>query len=171
MAAGATYTPIATTTASGSTTSVTFSSIPTTYTDLIIIGHLKWVTAGQTCYMQVGNGSVDTGNKYSLTVLTGNGTSATSTRRSATANGLFAQYANIGSASNYGTDIVQILNYSNTTTYKTWLTRSNDADQTVEAGVCLFQSTVAIDTIKIYTTGVNNIASGSTFTIYGVTAA
>jgi hypothetical protein len=67
-----TYTPIATTTLGSAATSYTFTSIPTTYTDLILIVNAKNASTGSYPKMQVGNGSVDTGNNYSRTYLTGN---------------------------------------------------------------------------------------------------
>jgi len=66
MAAGATYEPIATTTVSGSSTStVTFSSISGTYTDLVIIGNLGSQTTNAFPYLQF-NG--DTGSNYSASM-------------------------------------------------------------------------------------------------------
>ena len=46
MAAGNTYTPIATTTLSSSQNDITFSSIPSTYTDLVIVFNGKSTNAG-----------------------------------------------------------------------------------------------------------------------------
>ena len=69
-----TYTAIATQTASGSTTALTFSSIPQTYTDLVIVCLL---TAGNTgdAYLRYNS---DTGTNYSDTALRGNGSAASS---------------------------------------------------------------------------------------------
>ena len=65
MAAGSTYTPIATTTGTGSSGTITFTSIPSTYTDLRII--LNGTETNATLYefdMRYNN---DSGNNYSLT--------------------------------------------------------------------------------------------------------
>jgi len=88
MAAGATYEPIATTTVSNSSTStVTFSSISGTYTDLIIIGNLGSETTNAFPYLQF-NG--DTGSNYSYTQLYGNGNgSSAATARSSNNTKLF----------------------------------------------------------------------------------
>jgi len=78
MAAGSTYTPIATTTLGSSATSYTFTSIPSTYTDLVIVAQIKGDT---TTYLNLRfNG--DTGSNYSRTTLSGNGSTASSERRS-----------------------------------------------------------------------------------------
>jgi hypothetical protein len=159
-----TYTPIATSNAGGSQT-ITFSSIPQTYTDLKIVCSSS--SADQNTCIRVGNGSVDTGTNYSRTVLYGDGTSAVSGRGS---NAAFWVY-NDGTALAAAT--VDIMNYSNTTTYKTSLTRSNpNAGITrVEAYVNLWRSTSAINIITIYTSGSNNFTAGTTFTLYGIKAA
>lgn len=163
MAAGSTYTPIATTTLGTTQSNFTFSSIPSTYTDLIIIASIKNNSGDGASYMQV-NG--DTGTNYSSTVLNGDGTSATSGRQSSTGNGMLATRCD---ATNFWINTVQIQNYANTTTYKTALWRSNDGSYLV-AGVGLWRSTSAISSITLYPSGASYVA-GSTFTLYGILAA
>ena len=67
--------------------------------------------------------------------------------------------------------IGQIQNYSNTTTYKTWLSRSNIPADFVGALVGLWRSTSAITTIQFLTTTADTFAIGTTFTLYGIKAA
>ena len=174
-----TYEPIATNIVSSAVGSVTFSSIPTTYTDLILIANYWDTESGNDarCMVQVGNGSIDTASNYSMTSLYGNGTTASST-----ANASRTQFddqtggANVSSSAP-ALNIYQFLNYSNTTTYKTVLYRQNNLDSAVvdhgtSANVGLWRSTSAINTIKIYPrTGTTNIRSGASFTIYGIKAA
>ena len=71
-----TYDPIATTTISGSSTNTyTFSSIPSTYTDLVLaFANFQ----GTTNYSFALRFNGDSGSNYSYTVLEGNGTSASS---------------------------------------------------------------------------------------------
>ena len=66
--------------------------------------------------------------------------------------------------------IVQIQNYSNTTTYKTGLVRANRAGGGVDAMAGLWRSTAAINSIVI-THDTAQFAAGSTFSLYGVQAA
>jgi hypothetical protein len=111
----------------------------------------------------------DTGSNYSSTFLYGNGTSALSARVSSNTYG----YANYGSAvftSTFNVQIVQFMNYSNTTTNKTFLARGNEAASGTDAIVNLWRSTTAISTIKVYPSA-QNWATGSTFTLYGIKAA
>jgi hypothetical protein len=169
MAAGSTYTPIATNTLGTAASSVTFSSISGAYTDLVVISDCS-VGSG-TLYFgyQVGNGSVDTGSNYSYTYLLGSGTAASSGAAGGT---ILEPFTNTG-ANNRLNIITSFQNYSNTTTYKTSLTRSNSPSNTraVAASVGLWRSTSAINTIKILSIDANNFNVGSTFTLYGIAAA
>ena len=73
-----TYTPIATYNGDGSATTITFSSIPQTYTDLVLVMPIfTTVNANESVRI---NG--DTGNNYSSTWITGNGSTAASSRLS-----------------------------------------------------------------------------------------
>ena len=170
MAAGSTYTPIATYTLSSAVSTYTLSSIPTTYTDIIcVINELETID-GVNLAMQVGNGSVDTGTNYSYTALRGNGSSASSGRESnidhITVDG-GAGYMN----TTWGQFIIQFQNYANTSTYKSVLCRAANASNGTSAVVGLWRSTSAINTIKFLTSGGGNFAVGTTFTLYGIAAA
>jgi hypothetical protein len=167
MAAGSTYTPIATTTLGSAAASYTFSSIPSTYTDLVLIQNPSGTTTnGQDVGLRF-NG--DSGTNYSRTALSGNGTSAVSPRQS---NQTYAYltYNGYPSGSVPMNFISNIQNYSNSTTYKTVLSRSNNASTGLDANVNLWRNTAAITQIDIYCiTGTFGV--GSTFTLYGIAAA
>jgi len=165
MAAGATYEPIATTTASGSTTSVTFSSIPGTYTDIIVICNNQNASNGDNGLQMRFNS--DTGSNYSTTYIYGDGSSAVSGRQTSTTG---AQFGRVASA-NITTSIGQIQNYSNSTTYKTVLGRGNNSSALVWGSVSLWRNTSAITSITIFNEASATISSGSTFTLYGILAA
>lgn len=163
MAAGSTYTPIATNTLSSTATSYTFSSIPSTYTDLILILNQKNTATTANVQLQYNS---DTGTNYSWTNLYGLGTSYGSGRDSNSA------YSIIGTSfTGFGNHTIQLQNYSNTTTYKTILSRSGQGDNNVTVWANLWRSTSAINSIKIYLAGGNSFDVGSTFTLYGIAAA
>jgi hypothetical protein len=165
MPAGNTYESIATTTLGSNQTSVTFSSIPSTYTDLIIVASTSLVAVGATNYLVTYNS--DTGSNYSGTYLYGSG-SATGSGRVTSTNNMDISYQPTTSIGNF---IFQVFNYANTTTNKTSLSRSNNATSGgAYAYVGLWRSTAAITTISI-AGGTNNIASGSTFSLYGIASA
>lgn len=166
-----TYTPIVTTTLSSSVNSYTFTSIPGTYTDLVIIANFTGSGSGNNLMMQVGNGSVDTGSNYSGTGMYGNGSSTASWRQSSVT-AIQATYAIGLEATNVST--ISLMNYANTTTSKTILNRSGGLSGTyngTEATVSLWRSTSAINTIKLYGLNSATITAGSTFTLYGIQAA
>jgi hypothetical protein len=157
-----TYEPIATTTLGTAEASVTFSSISGSYTDLIIIASGTVNTNSYFAFRFNG----DTGSNYSNTEIDGNGTAASSNRNSSN------NYLYNGSILTTQTNVINhIQNYSNSTTYKTVLTRSNNAGSIVKASVGLWRSTSAITSIEMTTAGANTFSSGSTFTLYGIASA
>jgi len=160
-----TYTPIASQTLGSSAASVTFSSIPSTYTDLVLVVTPIYVTSGSDVDIQFNN---DTGTNYSRTQLGGNGSSAVSVRESSASKFRLTYSANVTTTYAYNA-IVNFMNYSNTSTYKTALSRGNNASNGVEAEVGLWSSTAAITTIKVASSGTFN--TGSTFTLFGIKAA
>ena len=164
MAAGNTYEAIATQTLGSAAASVTFSSIPSTYTDLIIVTGIIGVGDLQ---MNVRLNS-DTATNYSTTYLAGNGTSAVSDRAT-NATSMGTDYY-FGATTAGNATILQFLNYSNTTTNKTMLARSNQASKGVQATVGLWRNTAAINTIQLISS-TSNFNTGSTFSLYGIKAA
>jgi hypothetical protein len=165
MAAGSTYTPIQTQTLGSAVSTVTFSSIPSTYTDLILVAQTKQVSSSS--YSLI-NFNSDTGANYSQTTLDGNGSTASSAR-AANSTAIYAFFNFLESTSNFTTSITQIMNYTNANTYKTVLIRSGDAGQDTKALVGLWRSASTISSIQFFSN--NTLAIGSTFTLYGIAAA
>ena len=163
-----TYTPIASVTLSSAQSSVTFSGIPQTYTDLVLVSTSTTSLANRDYNLRLNS---DSGSNYSFIVLAGNGSAASSARGTNTSNtGLYIVSGT--STTIPGTVISHIQNYSNTTTYKTILQRGNESGGEVCVGVSLWRSTAAVTSITISaSTGSANFNSGSTFTLYGVKAA
>lgn len=157
-----TYEPIATTTLSSAAASVTFSSISGSYTDLVLIVNAKNTTGSQSPYLQFNS---DTGSNYSETYLRGDGTTASSGRDLSQTKGYVAFLNN-----EWGNAIINIQNYSNTTTYKTIISRSARSTMTA-AVVTLWRSTSAITSVLINADGGDTFVAGSTFTLYGIKAA
>jgi hypothetical protein len=157
-----TYDPISTQTLGSAAASVTFSSIPATYTDLVLVANVKGAGAG---YPKVQINGSATG--ISRLTLNNSGAGAGSIQ-----DGL--NYITAGTTvdtSNFVfNSITQFQNYSNTTTYKTLITRINSASAGIEVVVNGWASTSAITSI-IYEISSYNMATGSTFTLYGIKAA
>lgn len=155
-----TYTALATQTLGTAASSVTFSSIPAIYTDLVIVIAGTSSTSAE-IYCQF-NG--DTGSNYSRTFIYGDGASAVSGRNSS------GTAFSVGfRGTNQAVARVNIMNYANTTTYKTVLARSDASDIVTVAEAALWRSTAAINSINLYS-GSGTFSVGSTFTIYGISA-
>lgn len=161
-----TYTPIATQTLGSAQATVTFSSIPSTYTDLVLVTQSAGSTAGQDFKIQFNS---DTGTNYSVTLIRGYGTGVTSNRTS-NSTYIYLDYSGGSLTTIQDQYNVNIMNYANTTTYKTILTRYSSAANSAEAGVGLWRSTSAINRIDLSMTA-GNLVAGSTFTLYGIKAA
>jgi hypothetical protein len=146
-----------------STSSVTFNSIPQGYTDLVLEIQATADSGNPDSRIKF-NGN--TSNNMSGTILTGNGTSASSARRS---NLIQMEIDWTGMGTGIGQYQINIMNYANTTTYKTFLVRSAFAAKGTDAIVGLWSNTAAINSITIDIPAGNYVA-GSTFTIYGIAA-
>jgi len=160
-----TYTPIATQTLSSAASSVTFSSISGSYTDLVLVTTAKNATGAQYRLQLSFNGDRGT-SIYSVTKLTGNGTTATSSRATNATYGAIL-IGTIGST-NFDNAITHIMNYANTTTYKTVLSRGNETAAEVNAEAGLWRSTAAITSLTLDLETSINFSIGSTFSLYGI---
>lgn len=164
--AAVTYTPIATNTLGSAAASVTFSSIPGTYKDLVLVVDGISSSSVNGIVLQY-NG--DTSNAYSLTQIGGNGSAVSSARRTSQ-RFININYTGYWTNASRGNIIVQIQNYSNTTTYKTCLSRGNFSAIGLDAIVGLWSSTAAITSVTINNDDSGNIGSGTTFSLYGIGA-
>ena len=120
------------------------------------------MATGQYAYLYFNS---DTGSNYSRTELYGSAATGVGSFR---ASNLipFNFDSTLGNAMNR----TNIMNYSNTTTFKTVLYRNDWAADSTLAGVGLWRSTSAISTVTL--TGLSaTFATGSTFTLYGVKSA
>ena len=168
MAAGSTYTPIATTTLGSASNSITFSSISGSYTDLVLVMNYG-MTSGTSTPAWRYNGDTSGSTLYSQTILTGDGSSASANR--ITIGNLHITMGYTNSSSITANSIIHIMNYSNTTTYKTSLARGNSTNNSTQASACLYRSTSAITSINVFPDYATTFVAGSTFTLYGIAAA
>lgn len=166
MAAGSTYTPIATTTLGSAATTIDFTSISGTYTDLVLI--LSYAQNGGTARWVTARFNSDSATNYSDTRIEGNGTTASSARDSN------ITYAPVHFTTNNATQsnvIINLQNYKNTTTYKTVLWRGNTAAVGTDAGVSMWRSTSAITSISLGLEFTAQFAIGTQATLYGIASA
>jgi hypothetical protein len=167
MPAGATYEPIATTTLGSAVATFDFTSISGSYTDLVLILNARTASGVNSAYVRFNS---DSASNYSGTYLYGTGSTASSARYTSTTLLYSDYYGYPPSASNtFNLMIMNIMNYSNTTTNKTVIARSNSASTGVDGLVGLWRSTAAITSITVGCA--SNFQIGTTATLYGIKAA
>jgi len=167
-AAGA-YELISSTILSSSATTITFSSIPSTYKHLQIRFTAR-ATSGSTSV--IANFNSDSGSNYATHALTGDGSAVTSTNQTSQTRVIVGRSASSSDSSGiFAPNIVDILDYANTSKNKT--TRafigSIGAATNINLRSGLWMNTAAISTIALtQITGGNDFASGSRFSLYGI---
>lgn len=160
--------PIANNTLTSNTASVTFSNIPQDYTDLVLVFNPRGSSDVESDINIRFNS--DSGSNYSMTRMYGQGATKGSDRQTNTTD------INIGrqGGSVFAINIVNIMNYSNSSTFKTVVARSGHATSgsSITLGNCgLWRSTSAITSINLIQTGAQSYKTGSSFTLYGIKAA
>lgn len=168
-----TYIPIASTTLSTSAASVTFSSIPQTYTDLVLRVSARATPAGNTIQLGIQfNGN--TSAVYSNTILRGNGSTASSTRDTSNfSTRVFNVNADASTANTFSNGEIYIPNYTGSVAKQIGgfgVTETNAATGIViDTGAGLANITSAITSILLFDNGGSgNFMSGSTFHLYGI---
>jgi hypothetical protein len=162
-----TYVALDKATVTTATPSITFTGISGAYTDLVVVAANLVATSGNPNVGLTFNG--DTASNYSATILEGTGSVARSVRKTSTTLIVEGDNVSLG-GTNPSTIIYNIMNYSNTTTYKTALLRNSELSTTYPgtgATVGLWRSTAAITSVTL-TIGSGNFAVGSTFSLYGI---
>ena len=159
-----TYTPLANLTLGSASSSVTFSSIPATYTDLICIV----VAKGSTTLEARVRFNADAGSNYFYLRRSGSGSTGSSATAASQTSGFLSAIAQATT-----TDALQmninIMGYSATNTHTTIVSRADNAANGTEAFVNRWANTAAVTSVQILTS-TGNWAAGSTFALYGVIA-
>lgn len=159
----ATYEPIATTTLGSAASTITFSSIPATYTDLrlVIIGTTSANADPELTF------NSDTGTNYSRTTLGGNGTAADSVRD--TSIPYIVNRLVFFTSSTPSWQAFDIFSYAGATNKTVLCEGVSDANGSGGVGraVGLWRSTAAINTVRLAVSG-KTFSSGTTATLYGI---
>lgn len=162
-----TYEPIASQTLGSSASSVEFTSISGSFTDLVLVCRTTLNAGGYVHQVQFNS---DTGSNYSYTVLWGSGSSAGSTRAGSQSQ-IFGSYQGVPGSTNPDVTIMHIMSYASTNVHKTLLSSAAGPDFGVDRIVGLWRSTSAITSIKLTPSASKTYSSGSTFSLYGIKAA
>ena len=172
----ATYTLISSNVLSSSTTSVTFSSIPATYTDLVVRASIRSVANGTNIRVKVNN---LTTSIYSSTFVFGDSTTAYSGRKS-TATYLILDdnsVPNSSTASTFNSFELYLPSYtaSQNKPLASFYTQENNASTAgssyISANAGLIRTTAAITEIYFDLESLGSIATGSSFYLYVISNA
>lgn len=170
-----TYTLIST--LNGGGTTIDFTSIPQTYTDLVVLHYLRFSSASglQNVFIRFNN---DSGTSYKQTMIlsTGDGLASYVNNSANAYNWSYAPGSTGTTTANaYSNGSLYIPNYANTTDIKSTsldLTSIINAstDQAVEIHAGYWNSTSAINRIT-FTANADTFTSGSTVSLYGISNA
>lgn len=165
---------IATATGTGSSNTITFSSIPSTYQHMQIraIGRSDRAALTETIYLTI-NG--DTGANHAAHALEGEGASAFALGYSSQNNIQFVKFPGASNASDImGSFVCDIQDYASTTKNKTIRTFNGyDANGSgrIRISSGLWMNTNAITSVSIIITAAGNFTTSSTFALYGIKGA
>jgi len=169
------YDSIATASPSAGTSYVDFTSIPSTYTHLQIRGICRSNDGSSGNNLGIyARFNSDAGSNYALHFLTGNG-STTGAAAIASQTEMFWNAVNPRNgdlANTYSANIIDILDYANTSKNKTVRTLSGDdlnGSGVIRLNSTLWMSTAAVSSIRIFMEG--NFAANSQLALYGIKGA
>jgi hypothetical protein len=168
-----TFEPIQTTTLTSTENLVTFSSIPQTYTDLVLMCSVK--NTGSSVYIVSWGGlrfnNDTTASNYSSTENLGAAVGTSSSR--SVGNALASTNAFRSDNNYFNTSVVHIPLYATTTTYKNALGISTGTMNYVFQSIGLWKQTAAISTITFVSedSSLSRFDIGTVFTLYGIKAA
>lgn len=161
----ATYESIATTTLGSNAPSITFSSIPGTYTDLVLVVN--------------GLGSVNTGivltfngatSNFANINMGSNGSSASTSKR-LPQSFMNLTYTSFFTTAYNGIIVANIMNYASTAMNKSVVARAGNFSNGTEMMIGTWFSNSAITSLTVGNDGSGNIGAGTTFSLYGIKAA
>lgn len=161
------YESIATATGNGTASSVTFSSIPSTYKSLQL--RISYLATATKLFLQP-NGDTNTAN-YARHSLYADGSTVSALGVAASTNPFITNLAADSSTTNPTVVIIDIHDYASTTKNKTvriFTGIDNNGSGAVNLNSILWMSTTAISSLVIPNQNGNNYNTGSTFSLYGI---
>ncbi len=170
-----TYAPIQSYTLASATSSINFTTIPQTYTDLIL--SISGLSVASETYLKFNDDS--TSANYSAHTMSGQGNAAgypgvwSAYRYNGSSNGVLIGNRGTSSSTTIPTYYyVNIMQYTSTSMYKNTLSRSGIINSSTTGNVELiagmWKSGTAINKISIVNSAGGNFQIGTTATLYGV---
>lgn len=168
-----TYTLISSNVLGSSATSVTFSSITSTYTDLVVLASIRTDRGSAIATDNIRltlNG--DSSTIYSSTGISGNGSTANSFRTSATAGSIVgAADASGATANTFASYELYLPNYTSTVNKQMsnlMMQENNLSEAYIQNFATLYRNTSAISSITLTPVVGPNLIAGSSFYLYGI---
>ena len=167
-----TYTLISSNTLSSSAASVTFSSIPQTYTDLVLRMSVRGDSASVYDIEQIQFNNDSTSGNYSFTLLWGSGSAATSGRgTNQSGHPTYYNNGDTATSNSFGNGEIYIPSYTvaqNKPMSQFQVAETNAATERMGLNANLWRNTAAISSIQITPYLGTNMLSGSSFYLYGI---
>ena len=165
-----TYEPIATYTATGSQSVITFSSIPQTYKHLVFSGKIKGSASNEDLQVRFNNSS--SASAYAFAQANENTANTTSVSHYGITDVDYFRFGDFLPTTAQNSDWAgiqaQIYDYTSTSHYKTYSSHSMNAFNANQRLTGYFVSNSAITQLDFRLGGAGNFVSGSTFTLFGL---
>ena len=161
-----TYDLIGSTTLGTAATNISFTSIPNSYKDLIVIFDTTKATAGaDSLNFRLNN---DSSSIYNGVIMEANGSLTNARLYSNSGDGVMNWNYSIVNSTTRGLAILQLMDYSATDKHKTILARSGSSSTAIAAAAVRYATTSAISSIQFFTGGGSTLAIGTSIYIYGI---
>lgn len=162
-----TYTQINSVTLAASSSTVTFSSLPQNFRDLVLIASAASTGGGTNAAVRFNS---DSGSNYSRVLMGANGVGAVGTAAGTQTGFQYDNWAFTTTTLGNSNHILQIMDYSATDKHKTILARANRFGETIDALAGRWANTAAITSVQVVSFSGESYIAGSTFTLYGIEA-
>jgi hypothetical protein len=168
MPASSTYTPIQVVTLGTAASTIQLNSIPTGYTDLVLVCNLRAASGTPSGWIRLNNAS---GADYGTIIAYGTGSSVATYNAVSAAQAYFDVGTITTTANAFNSVTFNFNNYADGNTYRNWIWRTNSTTSQIAMGAALWRSNNAIASITIGNDGGVNYAAGSYVSLYGITTA
>jgi hypothetical protein len=161
-----TYEAIQSYTLPSNQSSVNFTVIPQTFTDLVIVANYE-ATENSDFRIQI-NGD-NGGSLYSTSYIVSAINNLGPTSASLNNHSYIGGYYTIGTSPAAQMSKIEIMNYTNSTMFKPILNRVSSVDKELTINVSMWRNTAPITSVLCFTN--NTFFTNSVFTLYGIKAA
>jgi hypothetical protein len=159
-----THIALATHTLTSTTTTITFSNIPSTYRDLVIVANFRMSGIGSATRLRFNSNSDS--NAYTSLHMASNGSAINAYLDPSTSMRVFGQAA--GPTTNWQVGIIEIFDYSQTNKNTMVLGRYSGGDNDVAAFVGRWINNSLVTSVTLFDVLGQSYQIGDTFSLYGI---